>query len=180
MKSLKSCVVLFCSFLLSVSAFADQTRTANSPEAVVPRISAKKYDVKVGIFYTEGDDKKGSTSPTFFIGKHKVKPGEGNRAVLGVEIPANAKLVGVRGLMRNEPWGGAQKPPKANTDDMGTVDYKACPLGAGDCPIGWSDVSPYIDTVAPDGRRYVSAAFRNWVGRNDRTAMLEVTYTVPD
>lgn len=165
----------------STSVLADVTKSVSSPETEIHRLSAKKYDVKIGIGYSDpGLDGKKGAAPLFGISKHKVKPSEGTAGILGVEIPRNATLVSVRGLMRNEPWGGSQHPPKAKTDGLGSIDYKPCPMGAGDCPIAWSDVSAYTDAVESDGRRFITAVFRNWAGRNDRTGKLEVTFTVPN
>lgn len=172
-------ILLLCASL-PIEALA-LTTTVNSNAVVIPRISARAYDIGGGIKYTQDDSGKGTTSPLgFAISKHKVTPREGSTAVLGVQIPVNATIVQVRGLMRNEPWGGAQHPPKKNTDELGSVDYKTCPLGHGDCSIAWSDVSAYKDTTTADGKRVITAVFRNWAGRNDRTGTLEVTYSVPD
>ena len=71
--------------------------------------------------------------------------------------------------MRNEPWGGAQNPPKPNTDDRGSTAYVESPMGGGDSPIAWAKVSAPVTTSLPNGRTEVSAVFLNWVGRNDRT-----------
>ena len=181
MKLINKYAILILSAVFSMPALADVTKTVNSPETEIPRISAKKYDFIIGISYSDpGLNGKSGAAPLFPLSRHKVKPSEGNRAMLGVEIPPNATLVGVRGLMRNEPWGGARHPPKAKTDDMGSIDFKPCPMGSGDCPIAYSDVSAYTDHVEPNGKRIITAVFRNWVGRNDRTGMLEVTYTVPN
>lgn len=179
MKVVRLFLVSALAVLLSTSAVADVTKTDQSPEVVIPRIKAKKYEGKVGITYTKQDNGQTSSAPIFKVSRHKVTPGEGNTAVLGVEIPVNSALVGVRALMRNEPWGGSQKPPKPNTDDLGSTDYKECPMdNRAHCPIAWAYVSPYNDAVDEDGRRYVTAVFRNWAGRNDRTGKLEVTYTI--
>ena len=181
MKKIPSFFSLLIAIFLSASAVAETTKIEKSPEIEIPRINAKKYDYVFGINYAKSDDGKvNSTSPMFPITKHKVTPGEGRKATLGVEIPVNATIVSVRGLMRNEPWGGSRKPPKQNTDDLGSVDFKPCPMGNGDCPIAWSNVSSHSDAIDANGRRFITAVFRNWAGRNDRTGMLEVTYRLPD
>jgi len=181
MNVVKTIAMLIWSIGIPISALAGVTKIVNSPEVVLPRIHARSYDVKFGIAYSDpGLDGKKGPGPLFGIERHKVKSTEGTRAVLGVEIPKNATLVQVRGLMHNEPWGGSQHPPKANTDDLGSIDNMSCPMGKGDCPIAWADVSAYIDALNPDGKRFITAVFRNWAGRNDRTGVLEVTYTVPD
>jgi hypothetical protein len=176
MPSLKSVAAFALSLLIAMPALADVTNAVTSPETEIPRLNKiKKYDVKVGVTYKD----PGGVAPIFDITRYKVKPQDGSRAVLGVEIPSNATVVSVKGLMKNEPWGGSRRPPKANTDDLGTTDYKSCPMGNGDCPIAWSDVSAYADYTTNEGKRFITAAFRNWAGRNDRTGKLEVTYTVP-
>jgi hypothetical protein len=80
--------------------------------------------------------------------------------------------------MKNEPLGGSQNPPKANTDDMGSTNYIECPMGSGECPIGWSKVSVHTTKSLHNGRSEVKADFANWVGRNDRTGKLVVSYQV--
>ena len=96
--------------------------------------------------------------------------------VISVFIPENASNVQVRAFMKNEPWGGAQNPPKPNTDDLGSTNFQRCPTGNGECPIGWSRVSNISYTSLPNGRTRVSATFSNWAHRNDRTGRLEVKY----
>ena len=177
MFSLKSLVAVAVSLMFAIPALAEVTKTVNSPETEIPRLGKiKKYDVKIGVTYKD----PGGVVPIFGIDRYKVKPTDGSRAVLGVEVPGNATIFAVKGLMKNEPLGGARRPPKSNTDYLGSTDYRECPMGAGDCPIAWSDVSVYIDATSADGRRFISAAFRNWAGRNDRTGKLEVTYTLPE
>lgn len=95
-----------------------------------------------------------------------------------VFVPENASNIQIKAYMKNEPWGGAQNPPKPNTDDMGPSVYKECPMGSGECPISWSKVSGATTTSLPNGRTQISADFYNWVGRNDRTGKLVVTYQV--
>jgi hypothetical protein len=110
------------------------------------------------------------------LGAYKVKPSDGNSDRISVNVPAGKTIIAVRGLMRNEIWGGAAKPPKPNTDGLGSIDFKPCPLGTGDCPIAWSQVSEYRTVLEANGTTTVFAEFRNWAGRNDRWAKLEVTF----
>lgn len=177
----RSAFVLGLTLCLSISVLADTQQVVTSPEVVVKRIHAKRFDWTIGIGYKQGDSSSsGDTSPIFFPTRHKVKPQEGTRALVGVEVPANATIVSVQALMKNEPWGGLHRPPKANTDDLGSTDYRDCPMGRGDCSIAWADAQPYSDALDATGRRLITTVFRNWAGRNDRTAKLQVTYTVPD
>lgn len=96
---------------------------------------------------------------------------------LVVYVPENASNIQIKGYMKNEAWGGSHSPPKPNTDDMGTTHYIECPLGRGDCPIAWSSFGTPITTSTPTGTK-VSVNAWNWVGRNDRTAKLSVTYQI--
>lgn len=95
---------------------------------------------------------------------------------LTVYIPTTAKNVKVTVQMRNEVWGGAQHPPKGDTDDLGTSHYIDCPQGSGDCPIAWSSVSKPAFKSLPNGMTEISAVFYNWAGRNDRWARLAVIF----
>lgn len=105
---------------------------------------------------------------------------DANRTSQKVEVyvPANAKNIRISAAMANEVWGGAHHPPKDDTDDLGSTDYKQCPMGAGDCPIAWSSVSSAICTSMPNGQTKVEATFYNWAGRNDRKGILIVDYDV--
>lgn len=99
------------------------------------------------------------------------------RRNIQVHIPPYAEIVSIKGYMKNEPWGGAQNSPKPNTDDMRTTHYIECPMGYDqNCSIGWSRVDASTVETKSDGGKIISATFKNWVGRNDRTGKLEVTY----
>ena len=95
-----------------------------------------------------------------------------------VYVPENAYNIRVEAFMKNEPWGGSQHPPKPDTDDMKTTEYFECPMGSGECPIGWAKVGPATRASLPNGRTRITAVFWNWVGRNDRTAKLVATYEI--
>lgn len=99
-------------------------------------------------------------------------------AQIAVYIPGDASDVQVRAYMKNEIWGGRHVPPKPNTDDMGTTNFIECPMGNGDCPIAFSAVGLSSMESLPTGMTKVSATFSNWVGRNDRTGKLVVTYRI--
>jgi hypothetical protein len=109
---------------------------------------------------------------------YRGSPGDEHCATISVFIPENASNIQVKAYMKNEIWGGAHHPPKADTDDLGSIDYKECPMGGGDCPIAWSSVSGTTITSLPNGLTEVSAIFKNWAGRNDRTGKLLVTYQI--
>ena len=96
---------------------------------------------------------------------------------LVVYVPNNASNIQIKGYVKNEVWGGAQNPPKPNTDGLGSTHYIECPQGAGDCPIAWARMAAPISTSTPSGTK-VSMYAWNWAGRNDRTARLSVSYQV--
>lgn len=95
---------------------------------------------------------------------------------LVVFVPTSATIISVRVFMKNEPWGGLQHPPKPDTDDMKTTEYFECPQGTDECPIGWARVSTVTKTSLVNGMTQYRASFTNWVGRNDRTGKLQVSY----
>ena len=97
---------------------------------------------------------------------------------LTVYVPENASNIKIEAFMKNEPWGGAQNPPKPNTDDLGSSSYAPCPMGTGECAISWSKVSSPTTTSLSNGRVKIEARFANWAHRNDRTGKLQVTYQV--
>ena len=96
-----------------------------------------------------------------------------------VYIPGDATDLQIKAYMKNEIWGGKHVPPKADTDDLGSIDYKECHMGSGDCPIAFSAVGPARTESMPTGMTKVSATFSNWAGRNDRTGKLVVSFHVP-
>ncbi len=106
------------------------------------------------------------------------KPTSSAWKTIAVELPQNAKIISVEAFMKNETWGGNHNPPKPNTDDLGSENYQECPMGSGECPIGWSKVSK-MKVHRGDGKLQIWADFANWAQRNDRTGHLKVTYELP-
>ena len=103
------------------------------------------------------------------------RPKDSAYRTVTVYVPLSANIQSIKAFMKNEPWGGAQSPAKPNTDDLGSIDYKECPIDRDECPISWSHVRDLKRGSSPTAQS-VSARFANWAHRNDRTAKLEVCY----
>ena len=145
-------------FFSPSGAFGDQVQLDKLSEYDSPSTKGQ-----MALAESEGIVKRGSTANETTV-------------PLVVFVPTSATIVSVRVFMKNEPWGGLQHPPKPDTDDMKTTDYFECPQGTDECPIGWSRVSTVTKTSLVNGMTQYRARFTNWVGRNDRTGKLQVTY----
>lgn len=142
---------------------SDNSSTQVLVESQVVSLDADGRDVAYNQVFSEVQIPRGS-------------PQNVNHRTITVYLPENSTIINIQAFMRNEPWGGAQNPPKPNTDDMGTTYYIESPMGGGDSPIAWAKVGAPVVTSLPNGRTEVSAVFSNWVGRNDRTGKLLVSY----
>lgn len=165
MKALKSLQIILLVTTLSLPFLATADEVVNKLKAEIEQL--KKANQKLS-------QREKSTE----IVVPRGNPQNIQVRTITVFIPENASNIQVKAYMKNEPWGGAQNPTKPETDDMGSTVYKECPMGSGECPISWSKVDGAMKTSLPNGRTQVSAKFYNWVGRNDRTGKLVVTYQV--
>ncbi|PQA85464.1 hypothetical protein [Hyphococcus luteus] len=101
---------------------------------------------------------------SFTTGAISKSRNENNHRTLVVQLPRGAEIIDIRAYMKNAPW--------PNNCDLGSVDFKRCPVGSGECPISWSKVR----NLRVSSSRIVSANFHNWSDCNLRTGMLEVLW----
>ena len=59
-------------------------------------------------------------------------------------VPPGGTVVLVKGYMKNEPEGSLQVPQKPDTDSVGDIEYRRCPLERGECDIGWAAGKCYL------------------------------------
>lgn len=99
---------------------------------------------------------------------------ERNHSTLSVGLPRQARVVSVVACMGNSSWApGGQR----CRSDLGSSNLKRCPVGRGECPIGWSRVSNYRTRIQ-NSTKIVSADFYNWRHDNHRKGAFFVYYSI--
>lgn len=93
---------------------------------------------------------------------------------IGVGLPANAKIVAIRAYMRNSSWAPGNQPCRS---DLGSAEWRQCPIDSGECPIGWSKVRN-LRINKTSTSISVGADFYTWRHDNHRHGKFQVDYII--